>query len=80
MITVTVRLSGLLRNAYKTIPSAKMEQVSLSTGSTVSVLLDYYDIAYERAHILVVNRQLATLETVLQDGDDVRVLPRAAGG
>jgi len=57
-----------------------MEQVSLESGATVSTLLDHYGIAYERAHILVVNRQIASLETVLHDNDDVRVLPLAAGG
>lgn len=80
MITVTVRLSGLMRNSYKTTPSARMEQVQLEPGSTVAKLLDYYGITYERAHILVVNRQIASLQTVLQDNDDVRVLPHAGGG
>lgn len=80
MITVTVRLSGLLRNAYKTTPSARMEQVELAPGSKVADLLDYYGITYERAHILVINRHIATLETVLEAGDNVRILPLAAGG
>jgi len=80
VITVSVRLSGLLRNAYKTAPSARMEQVSLEDGAKVSTLLDYYGIAYKRAHILVVNRQIATLETALNDQDEVRVVPLAAGG
>lgn len=79
-ITVTVRLSGLLRKAYKTNPSAWNEQVRLSTGTTVAGLLDFYDITYELAHILIVNRHWASLETVLQDHDDVRVLPLVAGG
>jgi molybdopterin converting factor small subunit len=57
-----------------------MEQVSLKAGATVSALLDYYGIAYERAHILVVNRHIASLETVLNDNDEVRVLPLAGGG
>ena len=80
MITVTVRLSGLMRNAYKTTPSARMEQVNLEEGATVSTLLDYYGITHERAHILVVNRQIATVETTLHDNDEVRVVPLAAGG
>jgi len=57
-----------------------MESVSLEDGARVSTLLDYYGIAYERAHILVVNRQIATLETALNDKDEVRVVPLAAGG
>ncbi len=80
VITVTVRLSGLLRNAYKTSPKVRLEQVELAPGATVAALLDYYGIAHERAHILVVNRYHATLETILQDNDDVRVLPLVAGG
>ncbi len=69
-----------MRNAYKTTPSARMEQVSLEDGAKVSTLLDYYGIAYERAHILVVNRHIASLETVLHDADEIRVLPLAGGG
>jgi len=57
-----------------------MEQVSLVSDSTMAALLDYYGISYERAHILVVNRQMAALDTVLRDGDDIRILPLAAGG
>jgi len=80
VITVSVRLSGLLRNAYKTAPSARMESVSLEDGAKVSTLLDYYGIAYGRAHILVVNRHHAELETVLNDKDEVKVVQLAAGG
>ena len=80
MITVTVRLAGLLRNSYKTTPKARLERVELPPDSTVRDLLDYYGIAYERAHILVVNRHMATLETVLEADDDVRILPLVAGG
>ena len=57
-----------------------MEQVNLNDGAKVSTLLDYFGIAYERAHILVVNRHIASLETVLNDNDEVRVLPLAGGG
>lgn len=80
MITVTVRLSGLLRNAYKTSPKVRMEQVSLVSGASVSDLLDYYGIEHGRAHILVVNRHTATFETILNDNDDVRILPLVVGG
>jgi len=57
-----------------------MESVSLEDGATISTLLEHYGITRERAHILVVNRHIATLETVLHDNDEVRILPLAAGG
>lgn len=80
MITVTVRLSGLLRKAYKSAPSARMEEAQLPNGANVAALLNHYGIAHPSAHIIVVNRQWSSLETLLQDGDEVRILPHAAGG
>lgn len=80
MIRVTVKLSGPLRNQYKSTPSAKGEEAQLKTGSTVADLLAQYSIAPRKAHMIVVNRQKADLTTTLRYGDEVRVLPLAAGG
>ena len=80
MIRVTIKLSGLLRNRYNSIPSAKSEEVQLITGSTVADLLTQYGIVPEKAHMIMVNRQKADLTATLRDGDQVSILPLAAGG
>jgi molybdopterin converting factor small subunit len=54
--------------------------MELPEGSTVAYLLEYYKVSPEKAHFLVVNRRKAKLNTTLKDGDEVRVIPRAAGG
>lgn len=80
MIRVSVRLSGLLRNRYKAGPSSKGEEVQLRAGSTVADLLIEYGIEPEKAHLIVVNRLKGDLSTTLKSGDEVRILPLAAGG
>ena len=80
MIRVTIKLSGLLRNQYKSTPSAKGEEAQLNTGFTVADLLVQYGIAPRKAHMIVVNRQKADLRKTLSDGDEVRILPLVAGG
>jgi len=80
MIRVTIKLSGLLRNQYKSTPSAKGEESQLKTGSTVADLLAQYGIAHEKAHMIMVNRQKADLTTTLRADDQVSILPLAAGG
>jgi sulfur carrier protein ThiS len=80
VIRVTVRLSGVLRNRYRSGPSAGGEDVRLNRGSTVADLLEEYGIEPHKAHLIVVNRLRADLSRTLEDSDDVRVLPLAAGG
>lgn len=80
MIQVTVILSGTLRNNYACMPSAKGENVQLKSGSTMNDLLARYGIPPEKAHMIVINRRKADLRTPLSDGDQVRILPLAAGG
>ena len=80
MIRVTIKLAGLLRNYYKTSPSAKGEEVTLPQEASVADLLDYYLIPHEKAHLVVANRRQASPATILSDGDEVRALPLASGG
>jgi len=80
MIRVTVKLSGPLRNQYKSTPSPRGEEAQLRIGSTVADLLAEYGVAPGKAHTIVVNRRKADLMTTLRHGDEVRILLLAAGG
>ena len=80
MIRVSIKLFGLMRKFYKTSPRARKESVELPEGSMVSDLLNHYNIPYEKAHMLVVNKRKAELGTQLKDGDSVWALPLAHGG
>jgi sulfur carrier protein ThiS len=79
-ISVKIILSGLLRNQYRQLPSPRGENVELPEGSTVEDLLRRYKLTFEKASLLVVNRRPARLQTRLQSGDEVRVVPPAIGG
>jgi len=80
MIRIAIKLSGPLRNYYLASKSAKQEIAELSSMTTVADLLDYYNIAHESVHLVLVNRRKAELTTLLKDGDEVWALPLAAGG
>ncbi|NQU62803.1 MAG: MoaD/ThiS family protein [SAR324 cluster bacterium] len=80
MITVSVKLTGLISKYYRSKTKVKQETAELEDGSTVADLLDLYKIPYQKAHILVVNRYKAELTTVLKSDDNVWVLPLAHGG
>lgn len=80
MIRVRVRLSGLLRNRYQSAPSSRGEEARLAADATVSDLLEHYAIPKEKVHLIVINRRRADLTTTFKDGDEVRLLPLAAGG
>ncbi|HDP79275.1 MAG TPA: hypothetical protein ENN21_00365 [Spirochaetes bacterium] len=80
MITVRLKLSGLMAKYYKTSPRAKMESAELSDNATVTDLVDYYEIPREKVHLVVVNRERGEMDTVLRDGDEVWLLPLAHGG
>jgi len=80
LITVRFKLSGPLREYYRHTPSAKGEEVELPDGANVADLLEEYGMPAKKAHLIIVNRLRGNLETVLQGGDEVWLLPLAAGG
>ncbi len=80
MITVSIKLSGRLTRHYKSVNKQKTEWATIESPATVSDLLDTYGISEKEAHIIVVNRYKAQLNTILHQGDDVWVLPLAHGG
>lgn len=80
MIRVTVTLSGPLRNHYRSPGSSKGEETVLSPGACVADLLTHYGISRERAHMIIINRRKADIRMTLNSGDQVRILPLAAGG
>lgn len=79
-MVVSIKLSGPLREFYRTSAPAQGEAVELPEGATVADLLARCGVPPEKVHHLLVNRQRATLETSLADGDQVWAIPLAAGG
>ncbi len=56
-------------------------EVELPGGSRVSGLMDALEIGLpEEALLLAVNGRLADADTVLQDGDQVNIMPGISGG
>lgn len=52
----------------------------LSRGACVADLLTHYGISRETAHMIIINRRKADIRMTLNSGDQVRILPLAAGG
>ena len=80
MIEVTIVLAGPLRRYYRTSESAKREHVQLPSGATVLDLIEQYGISGERVRHIVVNRLRGEMDMGLKDGDEIRLIPLAAGG
>lgn len=60
--------------------AAKNITVSLSRGATVSDLMQQQSISADDVCVLVVNKQDATFDTILNDNDSITMIPPIAGG
>jgi molybdopterin converting factor small subunit len=79
-VVVTVRLHTTLRRAG---PKGAVAQLTLelAPGAKVQSVLDALGIAPdEDLVLLVVNNRIAGAETVLAEGDEVRLIPAISGG
>ena len=55
--------------------------LELEPGTTVAAVLERLDIPRDdEVVMLVVNRRLATLDQLLVEGDEVRLMPAISGG
>lgn len=54
--------------------------VELEDGTTVTSLLNKFNIPEKDVHIIIINGRNANLEQVLQDGDRVALFPPVGGG
>jgi len=83
MIEVQVKLYGVLRRRRpETVGGAPHHPfaISLSDRATVGDLLDVLDIDHTLVNGVAVNGQSSIVESILENGDDVRLFPPSAGG
>ncbi|MBN2548179.1 MAG: MoaD/ThiS family protein [Anaerolineales bacterium] len=79
-MVVTVQLHTILQRQT---PQGLVNRLDLAlpAGSTVGDVLKSLEIVMEpEALLLVVNRRWAELETVLQDQDELHLIPAISGG
>jgi sulfur carrier protein ThiS len=79
-VNVTVHLHTILQRQT---PEGLVGQlaISLPENTTMAELLDSLEIELEPEHLLlVVNGRTAELQRVLQDGDQVNLMPAISGG
>ena len=79
-MNVTVHLHTILQRQT---PEGLVGQlaISLPENTTMAGLLDFLEIELEPEHLLlVVNGRTAELKRVLQDGDQVNLMPAISGG
>ncbi|MBN1289581.1 MAG: MoaD/ThiS family protein [Actinobacteria bacterium] len=77
---VTIKLAGPLRKLYKEPASRKKEEAEIPEGSSVGDLLEVYDVPLKSVRLITVNRLKANVDTRLSTGDEINVIPPAAGG
>ena len=81
----TIRLFGMLKTL---VPGGKGLDVHLPPGSQVSDLIDVVNEQYpeigemllKKKVLISVNQEIAHWETILQDTDEIALLPPFAGG
>lgn len=56
------------------------QEMVLNDGATIRSLLDSLDIAENSVGVLMVNRQSATFDQTLYNGDVVTIIPPIGGG
>jgi len=80
-ITVRLRVPPVLRHELPAFAGSKEIEVSLPAGAAVADLAAAVglDLA-ERGLTCAVNGRMAEPATILHQGDEVRLLPRVAGG
>ena len=77
---ITVKLHGILRD-YRP-PGVKVDQfeIDVAEAAVARHAAEYFGIPPKRVHAVFVNGEEASLETLLQDGDYVRLFPPVVGG
>ena len=79
-MVVTVRLHTTLRRET---PQGIVDrlQLELAEGATLGRLVQALGISlHEDAILLVVNGRIAEVETILAEGDEIRLIPAMSGG
>jgi len=65
---------------FVTLHQQRIQNVALPDGSDAKALIDQLGIPLEEVGLLSVNRQLATLDQLLEEGDVIYMMPPIGGG
>lgn len=77
---VTVHLHTILQCQTQDGMISQLE-ADLAPGSTLAMLLQHLEVELDPEHLLLaINGRVADLDRVLQDGDQVNLMPAISGG
>jgi molybdopterin converting factor small subunit len=62
------------------ITEGKLLSLSLPAGRSVQEILEEYELVFIQPVVALINEKTADLSTILNEGDQVRLLPQIAGG
>ncbi len=65
---------------FVTLRQKRIQDVTLPDGSDAKYLIDQLGIPLEEVGLLSVNKQLATLDQQLEEGDVIYMMPPIGGG
>lgn len=79
-IVVTVRLHGILRDYRPSNIKSDELSIELEDNATVLNAVERSAVPQKALHVAFVNDEQAELDTVLKNGDYVRLFPPVVGG
>jgi molybdopterin converting factor small subunit len=77
---ITVKLQGILRDYRPSGSTIDQFEIDVAGAAVARQAAEYFGIPPKRVHAVFVNGEEASLETLLQDGDHVRLFPPVVGG
>jgi molybdopterin converting factor small subunit len=77
---VAVKLHGILRDYRPAGAQTDLFEITLNEAAVVRHTLEHFGIPPQRVHAVFLNDEVAGLETVLHDGDRIRLFPPVVGG
>jgi len=80
MPQITVKLFATLQKFLPVGTKGRQAQVEVAEGATVGEALETLGLAPGGVHLIMVNGEHRSWETVLEEGDAVTVFPPVAGG
>ncbi len=77
---VAVKLHGILRDYRPTGVKIDLFELTLNAGAAVRDVVEHFGIPPKAVQAIFLNGELAEVDTLLKDGDHVRLFPPVVGG
>jgi molybdopterin converting factor small subunit len=80
LINIELKLFGEFRTYIAGMKIGESKTIRCKSGTTISEVLNLYNIPFEQVKIIIVNGRAKTFDYKLNDGDTLAIFPAIAGG